>query len=107
MTRRRSMVAVLSTAVAVLLLSACAAGADPAVSSGPDAAGFWQGLWQGFISPFAFLVSLFRDDVGIYEVNNNGHWYDFGFMIGVSIIFGGPARGGAYASNRRRSRKAT
>jgi hypothetical protein len=27
--------------------------------------------------------------VRIYEVNNNGRWYDFGFIIGVSGAFGG------------------
>ena len=32
---------------------------------------------------------LFADGVRIYETNNNGRWYDFGFMLGI----------GAYASN--------
>jgi hypothetical protein len=95
-------------AVAVLLLvGACAADANPSVSSSPGVPGFWLGLWQGLISPITFLVSLFRDDVGIYAVRNSGAWYDFGFMLGVSIIFGGSARSGAAASRaaprRRRS----
>jgi hypothetical protein len=34
-------------------------------------------------------VSLFSVKVRIYEVANKGDWYDFGFMLGVSIIFGG------------------
>ena len=56
----------------------------------PDAAGFWLGLWQGLISPITFLISLFNNDVNVYEVNNNGNWYDFGFMLGVAIV--SPAR---------------
>lgn len=85
----------------LLALSACAAGPNPALDTGTDPAGFWLGLWQGFISPFTLIVSLFTDDVSIYEVQNNGNWYDVGFMIGVSAFFGGGAGGGA-ASRRRR-----
>ena len=63
-------------------------------------------LWQGFIAPITFLVSLFNDSVGIYEVHNNGGWYDFGFLIGVSIFFSAPAAGagGRARSGRRRTR---
>lgn len=52
-------------------------------------AGFWAGVWHGLISPITFLVSLFNPDVRIYETNNNGRWYDFGFIVGVSGAFGG------------------
>jgi len=57
----------------------------------PDAkpAGFWAGLWHGIIVPITFLVSLFNPGVRMYETNNNGRWYDFGFFIGVAIAFGG------------------
>ena len=61
-------------------------------------AGFWRGLWQGLILPFSFVVSLFRDDVNIYEVRNNGGWYNLGFIWGALLIFGG---GGAGASGKR------
>ena len=52
-------------------------------------AGFWRGLWHGMIAPFAFLVSLFKENVGVYETHNNGKWYNFGFILGLMIIFGG------------------
>jgi hypothetical protein len=87
--------------LAVLTLSACAAGPNTASVAGPDAAGFWLGLWHGFISPVTFVVSLFKDGVGVYEVRNNGGWYDFGFMLGISTVFGGPGGG---AARRRRTR---
>jgi hypothetical protein len=51
--------------------------------------GFWYGLLHGFISPFTFTIGLFKDDVAMYAVNNNGGWYDFGFLLGAMIIFGG------------------
>ena len=52
-------------------------------------AGFWQGFWHGLIAPIAFGVSLFKDGVGVYEVHNNGKWYNFGFILGLMIVFGG------------------
>jgi len=52
-------------------------------------AGFWGGLWHGMIAPITFLISLFADGVGIYETNNNGRWYEFGFMLGIGAYAGG------------------
>ena len=81
-------------AVLLLILTACAAGPNAALNTPNergDVAGFWQGLWHGVISPLTFIISLFNGGVTIYDVNNNGHWYDFGFVLGVAIIFGGPA----------------
>jgi hypothetical protein len=82
--------------LALVLLAGCAPGPNDLVET-PDAegevAGFWQGLWQGFIAPFTFLISLFSEDVHIYEVHNNGGWYNFGYLAGLSIIFGGGGRG--------------
>jgi hypothetical protein len=56
---------------------------------GAQQAGFWGGLWHGIIAPITFIVSLFATGVSIYETNNNGRWYEFGFMLGI----------GAYAGN--------
>lgn len=51
--------------------------------------GFWWGLWNGWTLPFSFIGSLIYDDIAIYAVNNNGGWYDFGFLLGTTIILGG------------------
>jgi hypothetical protein len=90
--------------VVVLLMSACAAGPNEMVDTGQDPAGFWLGLWQGLISPITFVISLFTSDVNIYEVQNNGNWYDFGFMLGVMVAFGGGAGGGSASAGRARRR---
>jgi hypothetical protein len=60
----------------------------------PDAkpAGFGAGLWHGSILPFAFLVSLFKPGVGIYETNNNGGWYNLGFLLGAASSLGGGSK---------------
>ncbi len=67
--------------VLVNILAGCAPG--PNVFKGTASehnvvAGFWLGLWQGFIAPFVFVVSLFKNNLTIYEVHNNGAWYNFG-----------------------------
>ena len=41
------------------------------------------GLWHGMICPITFIGSLFNHDVTIYAINNNGAWYNFGFVIGI------------------------
>ncbi len=51
--------------------------------------GFLSGLWHGVIAPISFVGSLFIDDIAMYAVNNNGGWYDFGFVLGAGILFGG------------------
>src|SRR5690606_13593465 len=75
------------TTVLLLLLSACAAGTNPAVAD--DGSGFWLGLWHGVILPVTFIISLFTETVNIYEADNNGNWYDFGFVLGL-VLFSGP-----------------
>ncbi len=88
--------------IMVLGFAGCAAGPntlrDTKDQEG-DVVGFWRGIWHGFITPFAFIISLFKDSIGIYEAHNNGGWYNFGYVIGLSIIFGGPSGG---AARRRR-----
>lgn len=84
---------------AAVLLSSCAAGPNNAAGSG--SAGFLLGLWHGFILPVTFFISLFTDQINVYEVANNGNWYDFGFVVGAASSLGGG--GGAGAKGRRRS----
>jgi hypothetical protein len=98
----RNLVFVFVISLLMLGLAGCAAGPNEMVDS-PDedgeVAGFLQGLWHGIISPFAFIISLFSETVHVYEVHNNGAWYNFGFLLGASIIFGGTGGG---ATRRRR-----
>lgn len=85
-----------------VVVAGCAAGVNPEVgmaAAGGEIAGFWLGLWQGFISPITFVISLFTDDVSIYEVHNSGNWYDLGFVLGAGILFGAGPIG---ASRRKR-----
>ena len=89
----------------LVVLAACAPEPNTVVdvpSEEGKVAGFWTGLWHGFASPIIFIISLFNKSIGIYEVHNNGGWYNFGFLMGASIIFGGSG-GGAGRGSRRKS----
>jgi hypothetical protein len=91
-----------ATVVGVVLLSACAAGANDVAGAGsPHDAGFWLGLWHGLICPITFVISLFNNHVSVYEVHNNGNWYDAGFVLGIATAFSGAGRAGAAAPSRR------
>jgi len=90
--------------VATLLLVACAPGPNQLAGSPDDmgrVAGFWKGLWHGFIILFTFIGSLFSDTVRIYEVHNSGGWYNFGYLLGVMMFFGGGGGGAGRRSGCR------
>jgi hypothetical protein len=100
---KKALTVIVCIAALCIALAGCAPGPNDLAGTprGEEkAAGFWLGLWHGIISPVTFIVSLFSQYVDPYEVHNNGNWYNFGFIFGVSMIFGGGA-GGA-ASRRRR-----
>jgi hypothetical protein len=97
----RSSVALLLVLLFVGVLAGCAPGVNPDKGTANDhdvLAGFWLGLWQGFIAPIVFVISLFKNNLSIYEVHNNGAWYNFGYLFGLACVFGG---GGNHAGQRR------
>lgn len=76
----------------MLAASSCAPGPNTAEKT-PDSegrvAGFFFGLWHGLIAPITFIVSIFSKSVRIYEVHNNGFWYNFGFVLGAGLFLSG------------------
>ncbi|HAK44888.1 MAG TPA: hypothetical protein DCO79_03055 [Spirochaeta sp.] len=87
--------------IAAIVFASCTAGPNVMEQSEKvdEPAGFFLGIWHGLISLFTFIISLFTDKVNVYEVYNNGGWYNFGFIIGISIFYGGGSKG---TSRRRR-----
>lgn len=85
---------------ALLFLLGCAAG-DVTRFNVSSPAGFLAGLWHGAIAIITFIISLFSKNVRMYECLNNGGWYDFGFVLGFLIVYGG----GSASTCRRSSRK--
>jgi len=75
--------------IAISFIASCAQSPNVIVDI-PDETyiyGFWAGTWHGMISGLAFIASLFDDSIKIYAVNNNGHWYDFGYVGGGFFLF--------------------
>lgn len=88
--KKRIIALIILTAVMVLLFTGCVPG-DGTNTAGNPANFFW-GIWHGWIAPISFILGLFNNgQTRIYEVNNVGLWYDFGFYIAVISGFGGIA----------------
>lgn len=73
--------------LSLMLLSSCMPGSG--YSSVKDPAGFFTGIWHGWIAPISLIWSLFDGSINIYETFNTGWWYDFGFYIAIIGGFGG------------------
>jgi polyferredoxin len=82
-------VAIVVSALAVVSLSGCFPGSSNYSPAEP--AGFFSGVWHGWIAPLSLIVGIFKDGVRIYEPNNTGWWYDLGFYVAVIAGFGGIA----------------
>lgn len=86
---KNRILSLVSIVLVLIVFSGCAESVaiDECVTTDPY--GFLGGLWHGIIAPFSFILSIFMSDVAMYAVNNTGGWYDFGFVIGAGILFGG------------------
>lgn len=71
----------------MIALTACIPGDGSYSETRP--AGFFWGIWHGWLAPISLIWGLFNENIGIYEVNNTGWWYDFGFYMAVISGFGG------------------
>ncbi len=72
--------------ISVFLITSCL---PEAVSAPQKPAGFLMGIWHGWMAPLSLIVSLFNDNVRIYDTHNTGWWYDAGFYIAIISGFGG------------------
>jgi len=52
-------------------------------------AGFFWGIWHGWLAPLSLIIQWFVPKIQIYEPFNTGWWYDFGFYLGILGGFGG------------------
>lgn len=78
--------------LAIVIFSGCADVTPIEACVAGEPYGFLGGLWHGIIAPVSFVGSLFNDSIAMYAVNNNGGWYDFGFVVGAGILFGGSGK---------------
>lgn len=71
----------------VALLSSCLPGDGKNSIEKP--ANFLMGIWHGWVAPVSVIVGIFNNKIRIYEPNNSGWWYDFGFYMAIISGFGG------------------
>lgn len=69
----------------VTLLTGCFAG-DRTIVDKP--AGFFTGIWHGWVAPLALIGELFDSSIRIYEPHNRGFLYDLGFYLAIIGGFG-------------------
>ncbi len=81
------------TILIILLCSIILTGCFPGGENytGDTRAGFFSGVWHGWIAPVSLVLGIFYNDIRIYEPNNTGWWYDLGFYIAIVGGFGGIA----------------
>ncbi|WP_219838178.1 hypothetical protein [Paenibacillus sp. R14(2021)] len=70
-----------------LALTGCVPG--DGVNTDQHLAGFFWGIWHGWIAPVSLVIGLFKHTIRVYEIHNSGWWYDLGFYIAVISGFGG------------------
>jgi hypothetical protein len=70
-----------------LLFVSCAPGGGHYGTQNP--AGFFAGVWHGWIAPVTLIVGFFDEKIRVYETNNVGWWYDLGFYVAIVGGFGG------------------
>lgn len=85
--KNRKMIWLLLSLFVLLALTGCIPGDGSISSSNP--AGFFWGIWHGWLAPLSLIISLFDKNIRIYETFNSGFWYDFGFYMAIISGFGG------------------
>ncbi len=83
---RKKVLFFLTFVVIVFALTSCLPGGGHYSPVKP--AGFFSGIWHGWIAPFVLILSIFSHKYTIYESFNTGWWYDFGFYISIIAGFG-------------------
>jgi len=73
--------------ISVFVLTGCVPGDGSYTDA--HAAGFFSGIWHGWIAPVTLIIGIFQGNIRIYEPMNSGWWYDFGFYMAIISGFGG------------------
>ena len=92
---KRNLINIILLILVILLITSCVPTLDVDKCLPVDGKiyGFWNGLWHGLISWFSLIGSLFNDEITVYAFNNNGAWYNFGFLIGAGSTLSGTSSG--------------
>lgn len=85
---KKKKIILLSLAVLFMfVMTSCIPGDGTYTASRP--AGFFSGIWHGWLAPISLIIGIFDKNIRVYEVINRGWLYDFGFYISIISGFGG------------------
>lgn len=87
MNRSKRLKVLLIIISSLFILTACIPGDGSYTLNKP--AGFFSGIWHGWVAPLSLLLSIGRGSIRMYEPLNTGFAYDFGFYIAIISGFGG------------------
>ncbi|MFO7637610.1 MAG: hypothetical protein R6W96_09930 [Clostridia bacterium] len=73
--------------ILVFALAGCVPGDGTNTVDRP--AGFFWGIWHGWLAPVSLIISIFKGNIRIYEINNVGWLYDLGYYMAIISGFGG------------------
>ena len=73
--------------IALITFAGCVPGDGKHTAAEP--AGFFWGIWHGWLAPISLIWGIFNPDIRVYEPQNTGWWYDFGFYMAIISGFGG------------------
>ncbi len=87
MNMKRKILLIIAVSVMVICLAGCIPGDGKNTAGNP--AGFFWGIWHGWLAPVSLIISIFKNNISIYEAANTGWWYNFGFYMALISGFGG------------------
>jgi hypothetical protein len=85
--KRSNITFIILVGMIAVIMTSCVPGGGEFQKENP--AGFFSGIWHGWIAPVSLIIGFFNPQIRIYEINNSGFWYDFGFYIAIISGFGG------------------
>jgi hypothetical protein len=87
MVNRKKIALLIIVTLVIIFVSGCIPGDGNCNSEHP--AGFFSGIWHGWIAPLSLIIGIFKPGIRIYETANTGWGYDFGFYMAIISGFGG------------------
>lgn len=84
---KKKIILTFSLTLTMLVLTGCMPGDGSYTDADP--AGFFWGVWHGWIAPFSLVNGFFNENIRVYEIINSGWWYDLGFYMAIISGFGG------------------
>ncbi len=84
---KQKLILVVLLALLMATLSGCVPGDGK--NTVDDPAGFFWGVWHGWLAPLSIIIGFFKEGIRVYEVNNTGIAYDVGFYMAIISGFGG------------------